>query len=79
VIALLVVVGAGSGWGSQGALRLPVRGVGEPVVADEPGHHDLLAGLEGHPGWWRALFFSAWRWIEASTTWLSHASLVLFR
>jgi len=28
-------------------LRLPVQGVGEPVVADEPGHHDLLAGLEG--------------------------------
>jgi hypothetical protein len=23
-------------------LRLPVQGVGEPVVADEPGHHDLL-------------------------------------
>jgi hypothetical protein len=30
----------------SGRLRLPVQGIGEPVVADEPGQHDLrLAGL----------------------------------
>jgi len=58
-------------------LRLPVRGVGEPVVADEPGHHDLLAGLEGdRAGGGVVLQRLA---LDEASTWLSDASLVLFR
>jgi len=44
-------------------------GSSRPVVAGEPGHHDLLARLEGDRGWWRALFFSAWRWMKRVHGW----------
>src|ERR1700738_3733689 len=41
--ALLVVVGAGSGGCGQRGEGLGVQGVGEPVVADEPGQDDFAA------------------------------------
>jgi hypothetical protein len=47
--------------------------------ASEPPRPVPLGHLPRLPRETSMLFFSAWRWIEASTTWLSHASLVLFR